>query len=41
VGDLSWHLAFGIERDIAALLSPTHLGLFTGAFLTSAWPSWA
>ncbi len=32
-GDLSWHLAFGIERDIAALLSPTHLGLFTGAFL--------
>jgi hypothetical protein len=33
VGDMSWHLAFGIERDIAALLSPTHLGLFTGAFL--------
>ena len=33
VGDMIWHLAFGIERDIAALLSPTHLGLFTGAFL--------
>lgn len=33
VGDMLWHLAFGIERDIAALLSPTHLGLFTGAFL--------
>jgi hypothetical protein len=33
IGDMSWHLAFGIERDIAALLSPTHLGLFTGAFL--------
>jgi hypothetical protein len=33
VGDMSWHLAFGIERDIAALLSPTHLGLFAGAFL--------
>ena len=33
VGDMLWHLAFGIERDVAALLSPTHLGLFTGAFL--------
>jgi hypothetical protein len=33
VGDMLWHLTFGIERDIAALLSPTHLGLFTGAFL--------
>lgn len=32
-GDMSWHLAFGIERDIAALLSPTHLGLFSGGFL--------
>src|SRR6266511_2341797 len=33
VGDMIWHLAFGIERDIAAVLSPTQLGLFTGAFL--------
>jgi hypothetical protein len=33
VGDMLWHVAFGIERDIAALLSPTHLGLFSGAFL--------
>jgi hypothetical protein len=32
-GDMLWHLAFGIERDIAALLSPTHLGLFSGGFL--------
>jgi len=32
-GDMSWHLAFGIEQGIAALLSPTHLGLFSGAFL--------
>jgi hypothetical protein len=32
-GDLLWHLTFGIERDLAALLSPTHLGLFVGAFL--------
>jgi hypothetical protein len=33
VGDMLWHLAFGIERDLAALLSPTHLGLFSGGFL--------
>jgi hypothetical protein len=38
VGDMSWHLAFGIERDIAALLSPTHLGLFGGAFLVVTAP---
>jgi hypothetical protein len=44
VGDMSWHIAFGIERDIAALLSPTHLGLFVGAFLIVTTPlrsSWA
>jgi hypothetical protein len=44
IGDLSWHLAFGIERDIAALLSPTHLGLFLGAFLIVTTPlrsAWA
>jgi hypothetical protein len=33
IGDMSWHLALGIERDIAVLLSPTHLGLFLGGFL--------
>jgi hypothetical protein len=33
LGDLSWHLAFGVEHDIAALLSPTHLGLFVGGLL--------
>lgn len=32
-GDLAWHVAFGIERNEAALLSPTHLGLFTGGLL--------
>jgi hypothetical protein len=43
-GDMSWHIAFGIERDIDALLSPTHLGLFTGAFLIVTTPlrsAWA
>jgi len=38
IGDMAWHLAFGIERDIAALLSPTHLGLFCGAFLVITAP---
>jgi hypothetical protein len=47
-GDMAWHLAFGIEQDIDALLSPTHLGLFLGALLAvtaplrsaSAEPAW-
>jgi hypothetical protein len=30
LGDMAWHLAFGIEQDLAALLSPSHLGLFAG-----------
>jgi hypothetical protein len=38
LGDLSWHLAFGVERDIAALLSPTHLGLFAGGLLIATAP---
>jgi hypothetical protein len=44
LGDMAWHLAFGVERDIAALLSPTHLGLFTGGFLILTTPlrsAWA
>ena len=30
VGDAAWHTAFGVERGIDALLSPTHLVLFVG-----------
>ncbi|MDQ2713920.1 MAG: hypothetical protein M3Z08_03330 [Chloroflexota bacterium] len=30
IGDLTWHLMFGIERSTEALLSPTHLGLALG-----------
>ncbi len=30
VGDAGWHTAFGVETGIDALLSPTHLLLFTG-----------
>ncbi|PIP65118.1 hypothetical protein COW95_03595 [Candidatus Peregrinibacteria bacterium CG22_combo_CG10-13_8_21_14_all_49_11] len=33
IGDMLWHIAFGIEAGIEALLSPTHLLLATGAFL--------
>jgi hypothetical protein len=45
VGDMLWHVVFGVERDLAALLSPTHLGLFLAmllivtAPLRSAWAS--
>jgi hypothetical protein len=44
---MAWHLVFGIETDVAALLSPTHLLLATGAALIvagplrAAWLSWA
>ena len=33
VGDMLWHVVFGIEVDIDALLSPTHLLLYAGVFL--------
>jgi hypothetical protein len=38
VGDLIWHTLFGIERSIAALLSPTHLMLITGGVLLVSGP---
>jgi len=37
-GDVAWHTAFGIEHNEAALLSPTHLGLYLGAFLVVTAP---
>jgi hypothetical protein len=33
VGDMLWHLAFGIEAGLDALVSPTHLLLLTGGTL--------
>lgn len=33
VGDAAWHAAFGVERGVDALLSPTHLLLFAGLVL--------
>jgi hypothetical protein len=38
VGDLTWHLPFGIERSVDALLSPTHLGLALGVGLALSGP---
>lgn len=32
-GDAAWHNAFGVERGLDALLSPTHLLLFAGLVL--------
>lgn len=38
VGDMTWHLVFGIERGTEALLSPTHLGLALGIGLALSGP---
>ncbi len=38
VGDLFWHTWFGIEQDVEALLSPTHLMLAGGAWLMAGGP---
>src|SRR5919204_3899601 len=44
VGDMTWHLLFGVEADIEALLSPTHLLLALGSTLILTGPlraAWA
>jgi hypothetical protein len=38
VGDMLWHFAFGIEADLEALLSPTHLLLLLGGALLLTGP---
>src|SRR5215510_368293 len=38
VGDMIWHEIFGIESDVEALLSPTHLLLAAGITLTTSAP---
>ena len=38
IGDLIWHQVFGIEVNVEALLSPTHLVLLTGGLLMAAGP---
>ena len=37
-GDLFWHEMFGVETNLDALLSPTHLLLMTGGVLTLSGP---
>ena len=43
LGDMTWHLIFGIEKGVEALLSPTHLalgitiGLVVSGPLRAAW----
>ena len=37
-GDMIWHVLFGIETDLAALLSPTHLLLAAGGALIVSGP---
>lgn len=39
VGDGLWHEIFGIEEDLEALLSPTHLGLMIGGLLMLSAPT--
>jgi hypothetical protein len=38
LGDMLWHLAFGVEVDLEALLSPTHLLLFVSGILVVSSP---
>jgi len=38
IGDAIWHEVLGIEADLAALLSPTHLLLFVGMLLIASAP---
>lgn len=38
VGDMIWHILFGIEKSYTALLSPTHVLLFIGCLLILTTP---
>lgn len=38
IGDALWHTAFGVEKGVDALLSPTHLLLFVGLVLVLTAP---
>jgi hypothetical protein len=38
VADGIWHTVFGVEREIEAALSPTHIALFVGALLMFTTP---
>lgn len=38
VGDLIWHMLFGIEKNVEAIVSPTHIGLIMGITLILTGP---
>ncbi|MGZ4030913.1 MAG: hypothetical protein ACXVDJ_01865 [Tumebacillaceae bacterium] len=38
LGDMWWHTVFGIEKNVSALLSPTHLILLLGALMILSSP---
>jgi len=38
IGDMIWHTLFGVEEDLAALLSPTHLALASSGILMGTGP---
>lgn len=38
VGDMLWHTAFGVEEDVEALLSPTHLLLMSAGLVLMSTP---
>ncbi len=38
IGDMVWHTLFGVEEDLAALLSPTHLLLASSGILMGTGP---
>lgn len=41
LGDMIWHLLFGVEADLEALISPTHLVLAVGGGLLAVGPLYA
>jgi hypothetical protein len=44
VGDMTWHVVFGVEQDIDILFSPTHIGLITSMIVIVTTPvraAWA
>lgn len=38
MGDMVWHVLFGLEKSVEALVSPTHLLIFVGLGLTVSGP---
>ena len=38
LGDMAWHVVLGVEVDLEALLSPTHLALFVSGILVVSSP---